>query len=54
MVDRLRAWELCLWIDGRPAPDTDVLVEQASRVVLYVHQGNTVRLVDPDPQAALN
>jgi hypothetical protein len=51
---RLRARELHLWIDGRPATDSRVLVERASRVLVYVRQGNGVRIVEPDPEAWLN
>jgi hypothetical protein len=51
---QLRTGELYLWIDGRPAVGTDVLVQRDSRVLVYVRQGDTVRIVDPDPEAALN
>jgi hypothetical protein len=51
---RLRARELHLWIDDRPAADGNVLVERASRVLVYVRQGDGVRLVEPDPAAGLN
>jgi hypothetical protein len=51
---RLRARELHLWVDGRPATDTSVLVERTSRVLLYVRQGNGVWIIEADPEAGLN
>jgi hypothetical protein len=54
IAGRLRARELHLWIDGRPAADTSVLVERASRVLVYVRQGDGVRIVESDPEAGLN
>jgi hypothetical protein len=50
---RLRARELHFWVDGWPA-HVNVLVERASRVLVYVRQGDAVRIVDPDPAAGLN
>jgi hypothetical protein len=51
---RLRARELHLWVDGRSAADVNVLIERTSRVLVYVRQGDGVRIVDPDPAAVLN
>jgi hypothetical protein len=51
---RLRARELYLWIDGRPAADANILVERDSRMLIYVRQRDGVRIVDPDPEAWLN
>lgn len=56
IATRLRAREFYLWIDGRSvvASDPDVLVERDSRVLVYVRTGNGLRIVEPDPEAALN
>jgi hypothetical protein len=53
---RLRAREFYLWIDGRPVvyADLDVVVERDSRVLLFVRTANAVRIIEPDPEAALN
>ena len=51
---RLRARELSLWVDGQPAVDANVLVERQSQVLMYVQQGDGVRIIEADPEAGLN
>jgi hypothetical protein len=51
---RLRARELYLWIDGRPAAGLDVLMQRDSSVLIYVRLSEGVRIVEPDPEAMLN
>jgi hypothetical protein len=52
----LRAGEFLLWIDGRIVvdPDTPVLIERDSRVLVCALRGERLWFIEPDFVAALN